>query len=260
MINDIQWIDSHAHLCEDNFNDDIDNVILRAKAANIVRILVITCGLDQVDKALALKKRYPMIDLALGLHPEDADDVTDQMLEKLDRYLVSNEFIAVGEIGLDHYWRKDNKDKQRELFIAQIALANKHELPILVHSREASQDTYQTLKENPVKRNGIMHCYSGSVEMAKEYVKLGYYISLAGPLTFKNAVNPVEVAKGIDINNLFIETDSPFMAPVPMRGKRNEPAFVAHVGCKLAEVKDIDSLLLSKQMLKNYKDLFGVNV
>ncbi len=143
------------------------------------------------------------------------------------------------------------------MFIAQIALANKHELPILVHSREASQDTYQTLKENPVKRKGIMHCYSGSIEMAQEYIKLGYYISLAGPVTFKNAVTPVEVARHVGIEHLFIETDSPFMAPVPKRGKRNESAYVAYVGEKIASLKEIENEEFIKQMNINYQNLFG---
>ena len=256
MENRVGWIDSHAHLCEESFNEDIDEVIQRAKAANITRILVITCGLDQVERALQLKQDYDIIDLAIGLHPEEADEVDDVMLDKLDKLLASKQFIAVGEIGLDHYWRKDNKDKQREVFIAQIALANKHELPILVHSREASQDTYQTLKENSVKRKGIMHCYSGSIEMAQEYIKLGFYISLAGPVTFKNAVTPVEVAQHIGIEHLFIETDSPFMAPVPKRGKRNESAYVAYVGEKIASLKEIENEEFIKQMNINYQTLF----
>ena len=257
MENKLGWIDSHAHLCEESFNEDINEVIQRAKDANITRILVITCGLDQVERALKLKQDYDIIDLAIGLHPEEADDVDDIMLKKLDKLLASKAFIAVGEIGLDYYWRKDNKDKQKEVFMTQITLANKHNLPILVHSREAAHDTYQILKEYPVKGKGIMHCYSGSIEMAQEYIKLGFYISLAGPVTFKNAVTPVEVAKKIDIKHLFIETDSPFMAPVPKRGKRNESAFVAYVGEKISELKGIEFETFIKQININYQNLFG---
>lgn len=256
-MNELGWIDSHAHLCEDNFKEDIDMVINNAINANVKRIMVIVCGLDQVDHGLALKKQYDIIDLALGIHPEDADEADDQMLVKLDLLLATKAFVAVGEIGLDYYWRKDNKVKQQALFDAQLKLANKHQLPVLVHSREAAQDTYTMLKAANVVRKGVMHCYSGSVEMAKEYVKLGYLISLAGPVTFKNAVLPVAVAKQLDIKDLLIETDSPFMAPVPKRGKRNEPAYVRFVGEYISALKGIDEAEFIKQLHINYQSLIG---
>ena len=162
--------------------------------------------------------------------------------------------MAIGEIGLDYYWEKDNHKSQQELFIKQIELAEKLNKPIIVHSRDALQDTFDIMKNYKVK--GVLHSYSGSIEMAKEFTKLGYYISLAGPVTFKNAVKPKEVATLVDIDKLLIETDCPYLTPVPFRGKRNEPMYVKHTGKYIAQLRNMDEKDLQKQLCVNYDNLF----
>ena len=254
------WIDSHAHLCEDNFMDDLNEVMNRAKTSNVKRIMVIACSIEQGYQALKLSELYKMLDIAVGLHPEDADSVNEGTYQQLESLLNTGKFSAVGEIGLDHYWRNDNKQIQNNVFIRQIELANKYNLPILVHSRDAASDTFNILKQHEVKRTGIMHCYSGSVEMAKEYLRLGFYISLAGPVTFKNAVMPKAVAQAIPVTSLLIETDCPFMAPQPMRGKRNEPSFVVYIGEEICRLKGITSNEFIDQLNINYQQLFKVKV
>ena len=258
MING--WIDSHAHLCEDEFKDDFFDVINRAQSSGVRKIMVIACSIKQGYQALKLCETYEMIDIAVGLHPEDADSVNEATYQQLETLLKTGKFSAIGEIGLDNHWRNDNKQIQNDVFINQIKLANKYSLPIFIHSRDAANDTFNILKQYPAAKAGIMHCYSGSVEMAQEYLKLGYYISLAGPVTFKNAVMPKAVAQAIPITSLLIETDCPFMAPVPMRGKRNEPSFVVYVGEEICRLKGITSTEFIEQININYQHLFKAKV
>ena len=250
----IGWIDSHAHLCEETYEQEIKEIIERAKENHVYRMMVIACNLSQGQRALQLKREYDVFDIAVGFHPEDADNITDEDLYQLEQMLQSGEFNALGEIGLDYYWRKDNKEKQIELFIKQIQLAQKYDLPILIHSRDAMQETYDILKQYP--SYGIMHCFGGSVEMMREFVKLGYMISLAGPVTFKNAVVPKEVAKEVSLDHLLIETDCPYMTPHPYRGKRNEPMYVAYTGEMIASLKQMDTAEVQIQLQKNYNHLF----
>ena len=162
--------------------------------------------------------------------------------------------VALGEIGLDYYWVSDNKEKQKELFIRQIQLANQLQLPILVHMRDATQDTIEILKQNPCI--GIMHCYSGSAETSKILLKMGFYLSFAGPLTFKNAKDAPEVCRQAPIDRIFVETDAPYLTPHPFRGKENEPAYVHLTFEKVCEIKEIDSQILMDQMKENYRRLF----
>ena len=254
------WIDSHAHLCEANFKEDLDEVIDKAQSVGVTRIMVIACSIEQGYQALKLRETYKMLDIAVGLHPEDADDVSEKTYQQLEELLSTGKFSAVGEIGLDYYWRNDNKQVQNDVFNRQIELANKYDLPIIVHSRDAASDTFNILKKHVVKNTGVMHCYSGSVEMAKEYLKLGFYISLAGPVTFKNAIMPKAVAQAIPLSSLLIETDCPFMAPQPMRGKRNEPSFVVYIGEEICRLKDVTSNEFIDQLNINYQHLFKVKV
>ena len=250
------WIDSHAHLMEDELYKDITGILNRALEAGVKRILVVCCTLEQAERAFALQEGYAFIDVGVGFHPEDANDIDEEDIIALEALLKRKKVSALGEIGLDYYWVKDNKEKQKKLFETQLKMAEQFQLPVLIHMRDASQDTYELLKQYPLTRGGIMHCYSGSSEMAKLFMDLGYYISFAGPVTFKNANNVKEVATGIPLERILIETDAPFLAPVPFRGKQNEPSYVIHTGKEICSLKGISEEKLQEEITKNYQRLF----
>jgi len=250
------WIDSHAHLIEDELYKDITGILDRALEAGVKRILVVCCTLEQAEKAFTLQEKCDFIDVAVGFHPEDANNIEEEDLLALEELLKRKQAIALGEIGLDYYWVKDNKERQKKLFETQLKMAQQYQLPVLVHMREASQDTYELLKQYPLTRGGIMHCYGGSSEMAVRFMELGFYISFAGPVTFKNAANVKKVAKTIPLNRLLIETDAPFLAPVPLRGKRNEPSYVIHTGKEICDLKEISEEKFKEEITKNYQRLF----
>lgn len=248
------WLDSHTHINDPIFNDDIDDVLLRMEE-NMVKKAMIVC-LNEQDflRALDLKKRNANFDIALGIYPGDVKNFDFKTIERMFELMQRPEVTAIGEIGLDYHWDSDNKPEQQAMFIKQIDLAKSMNKAIIVHSRSAIQDTYDILKAHPIK--GVMHCYSDSKEMAKELLKIGMYISLSGTVTFKNAKEPKEVAKIVPLDRLLIETDAPYLAPVPYRGKRNEPAFVRATGEFIAELLNIDELVLMENINQNYERLF----
>lgn len=249
-------LDSHAHLLSEEMAENFSEVIANAKEVGINRILVICSTIDEAKKALELKKTEDIIDIAVGYDHSTVDNLTENDWNELEDVIKNPNIVAIGEIGLDLYWRQDNFDLQKEAFIRQINLANKYDKPIIIHSREAIMDTLEILKTHPVNRTGVMHCYSSSVEMAVELIKIGYYISLAGPVTFKNARVPKEVAKTVPIERLLIETDSPYLTPEPYRGKRNEPKYIPYIADMLCELREIEKSELSKALFENYENLF----
>lgn len=248
------WIDSHCHIIDEAFSDDFDEIIKRIEENNIERCMIVCCYDHEYDKAIALAKMDSRFDVAVGIHPSDVKKLNDDIWNKFIEYSNNPYVKAIGEIGLDYYWDKDNKDDQKDIFIKQIEIANKLNKPILVHSRDAMQDTFDIMKKYPAK--GVMHCYSGSREMAKEFMKLGYYLSLGGPVTYKNANEPKEVAKIIDNDKILIETDCPYLTPVPFRGKRNEPSYVVYTGKYISELRNVDEDVLKDQLVSNYDRLF----
>ena len=248
------WIDSHCHIIDEAFNDDFDEIIKRIEENNIERCMIVCCYDHEYDKAIALAKMDSRFDVAVGIHPSDVKKLNDDIWNKFIEYSNNPYVKAIGEIGLDYYWDKDNKDDQKDIFIKQIEIANKLNKPILVHSRDAMQDTFDIMKKYPAK--GVMHCYSGSREMAKEFMKLGYYLSLGGPVTYKNANEPKEVAKIIDDDKILIETDCPYLTPVPFRGKRNEPSYVVYTGKYISELRNVDEDVFKDQLVNNYDRLF----
>lgn len=248
------WIDSHCHIIDEAFNDDFDEIIKRIEENNIERCMIVCCYDHEYDKAIALAKKDSRFDVAVGIHPSDVKKLNDDIWNKFIEYSRNPYVKAIGEIGLDYYWDKDNKDDQKDIFIKQIEIANKLNKPILVHSRDAMQDTFDIMKKYPAK--GVMHCYSGSREMAKEFMKLGYYLSLGGPVTYKNANEPKEVAKIIDNDKILIETDCPYLTPVPFRGKRNEPSYVVYTGKYISELRNVDEDVFKDQLVNNYDRLF----
>jgi TatD DNase family protein len=253
------WTDTHAHLAEADYDTDRDIVIQRAKAAGIGRIVLIGCGIAGAQRALALAETDALFKAVVGFHPEEALTISEQDWSIMEALMRHPNVIALGEIGLDFYWDKDpiHHQIQEAVFVRQLNLANQLNKPIVIHSRDAIQRTHDCLKHHPVNRKGIMHCYSGSLEMANAFIKLGYFISLAGPVTFKNAHVPVEVAMGIDVEHLLIETDSPYLAPHPYRGKRNEPAYVKVTAERIAELKNMTISDLEAKLEQNYSLLFN---
>ena len=248
------WIDSHCHIIDEAFSDDFDEIIKRIEENNIERCMIVCCYDHEYDKAIALAKMDSRFDVAVGIHPSDVKKLNDDIWNKFIEYSNNPYVKAIGEIGLDYYWDKDNKDDQKDIFIKQIEIANKLNKPILVHSRDAMQDTFDIMKKYPAR--GVMHCYSGSREMAKEFMKLGYYLSLGGPVTYKNANEPKEVAKIIDDDKILIETDCPYLTPVPFRGKRNEPSYVVYTGKYISELRNVDEDVFKDQLVNNYDRLF----
>jgi TatD DNase family protein len=254
----VGWIDSHAHLAYEEYDQDLPKIIANAKERNISRVMIVTLTEHETKKALALNDEYGMFDVAYGFHPSDIDKISDSGFSILESFLKDNKLRAVGEIGLDYYWHKDNKEEQKNVFIRQIELANKYNVPIIVHMRDSASDTLDILRKHRPVKGGIMHCYSGSLEMAFEYIKCGMYISLGGPVTFKNAHTPKEVAKGIGIEWLLTETDCPYLTPHPFRGKRNEPAMVELIGLEISRLREIEPDLLMEKIAENYNRLFEI--
>ena len=245
------WIDTHCHMNDEMYQADFDQYMQRASENGVGRALVICMNRPDLEYTFELQKRYPMLDIAFGYHPEDADKITEADLQYMDEILNDERIRAVGEIGLDYYWDKTYKDQQLELFVRQLQLAHKHRKPVSVHSRSAAQDTYDTLKKH-AKTGVLMHCFGESAEMMREYLKLGYYIAFGGVVTFKNAHTPRDNALNVPLDRLMIETDCPYMTPVPFRGKPNETAYVRYVGECIASLRNIEITALQQQLAANY--------
>ncbi|MBR2067385.1 MAG: TatD family hydrolase [Solobacterium sp.] len=253
-MEEIQYVDTHAHIFSEEYQDDFEEMLMRAKEKNVNQILIITLAKEECLKAIEFaqrdKERYKV---AYGIFPEDVKDVSEKDWQEFKELACREEVSCIGEIGLDYYWEKDEgiRALQREFFIRQIEFAKEVNKPFLVHSRDAIQDTYDIMKEH--RHHGLMHCYSGTKEMAKEFTKLGYYIALGGALTFKNARHSVEVCETIDEKYLLSETDCPYMAPTPLRGKRNEPSYIPYIVEKMAEVRGVSIEHMAKVINENYK-------
>jgi TatD DNase family protein len=252
--------DTHAHLNAEQFEEDAEQVIERAKEAGVSHIVVVGFDGVTIPKAIELAEAYDFIYAAVGWHPVDAIDMTDEHLQWLEELAAHPKVVALGEMGLDYYWDKSPKEVQHEVFRKQIRLAKKVKLPIIIHNREATQDIVNILREEGASEvGGIMHCFSGSVETAKQCIEMNFLISLGGPVTFKNAKKPKEVAAEIPMEKLLIETDCPYLAPHPYRGKRNEPSYVSLVAEEIARIKELSYEEVAKVTAENAKRLFGIH-
>ena len=230
------YIDSHCHLLKEYY-ENLDEIINKAKENKLEILIISGCDKKGIIEGLDIINKYENIYMTIGFHPSEANITSEEDLIWLETLIKDNKkILAVGEIGLDYYWVKDNKELQRTLFRRQLDIATRLNMPVVIHSREATQETYDILKEYNLR--GIIHCYSGSLDMAKEYIKLGYKIGIGGVVTFKNT-NLVEVVKEIDIKDITLETDSPYLAPTPYRGKQNSPEYIPIIAEKIAEIKEI---------------------
>lgn len=252
--------DTHCHLNAEDFKDDVKGYVERANQVGVHFLAVIGWDLVSSKKALDISSENDNIFAVIGIHPSDVFKAGPNDLVQIEQLVINKQVVAIGEIGLDYYWNKDKAEHeiQKKWFIDQINLANKYNLPIVIHMRDASQDTLDLLKLHPVKKGGIMHCYSASSEMAPEFIKLGFYISLGGPVTFKNAKEPKKVAEVVPLDRLLIETDSPYLAPHPYRGKANESSYLPLVLNEIASIRGISPDELEKQLLINSFKVFHV--
>lgn len=251
--------DTHAHLIEEDFDDDLDEVILRARSADVNHILNVSYDGESSVKGVDLANKEEGIYTSIGIHPHWAEELNDEVLEDLFLLAKKEKVLAIGEIGLDYYKSTSSREIQQKAFLAQIELANSLDLPVLIHDRDAHGDLFELIKNNRPKRGGILHCFSGSLELAQEGIKLGFYISFAGPLTFKNSRRLPEIAVKIPLEKIVIETDSPYLAPEPLRGRRNEPAYVVYVLEKLAELRQKNNTEMAEITFMNAKDILGLS-
>lgn len=233
-------IDTHAHIDLENYEGKIDDVIAKAQQNGVFQVVVPSVNSKSFKNIINLIEKHDSLYGALGVHPEDLEGFGGQVIEEIAELSKHPKIVAIGEIGLDYYWDKSNIEGQKEAFRMQIELAKRVKKPVLVHDRDAHEDTFKILKETNAAEVGVvMHCFSGSVEFAKECVKEGFYIALGGVTTFKNAKKAKEVAKTVPLDRLLLETDSPYMTPVPFRGKENEPAYVKYVAEEIANLRGI---------------------
>lgn len=253
------YFDTHAHLDDSKFREDQEQVIARAREAGLELIVNVGYNLQSARRTVAMTKKYDFIYGAVGMHPHDAKDLDGESLRELRRLAQEPKIIAIGEIGLDYHYDHSPRDVQQRVFRRMIDLARELKKPIVIHDREAHEDIFRILKEENAKEvGGIFHCYSGSWPMAKEAIEMGFYISIAGPVTFHNAKKTVEVVKEVPLEWLLIETDSPYLAPVPYRGKRNESAYVVKVAEMIAQIRGLDVEEVGRITTTNGKRAFNI--
>ena len=261
----MEFFDSHSHYNDEKFDEDREQIINDTYNAGITKFVCAGYNIKSSLDSLELSKKYDFIYSICGISPNDIPQTEQELWKSLDEItkLVQNnkskKLVAIGEIGLDYYWNKENKELQEQAFIKQIELANKLELPIVIHSRDASVDTINIIEENKVNKVGIFHCCQQNQEMIKNALRLGYYISLAGPVTFKNAKNSADIIQMIPMDKLLIETDSPYLAPEPNRGKRNDCRNVKYVAQRIADVKRITLEEVAKATYENAMRIFEID-
>ena len=249
------FIDTHCHLSKEDY-DDIDLVIKENKAAGVNKIIVSGCSKEWIDESLELSKKYEDVYVTLGYHPSEVDYVNDQLLEELRSCLNNNKVVGLGEIGLDYYYGKDNKKEQIDLFEKQLKIAEEMGLVVVIHSRDATEDTINCLKKYNVK--GVIHCFSGSVESAKIYVKMGYKLGIGGVVTFKNS-KLFEVVKEVGLENIVLETDSPYLAPTPFRGQKNSSKYIPLIAEHIANIMNTTIQNVADITTNNASNLFDLN-
>lgn len=247
------FIDTHCHVLSEYY-DNIDEVVNQCKKNNVNRIIVNGCDINSNKEVLELVSKYDIIYGAIGFHPTELDDFNDEYFEFLENNISNPKIVAIGEIGLDYYYDNTDKNKQKEIFKRQLDIANKYSKPIIVHSRNSIQDTYNILKEYNLF--GSIHCFSGSVEMAREFIKIGYKLGIGGIITYKNAKNIREVVKNIDLSYILLETDSPYLTPSPYRGKNNSPEYIPLIASTIADIKNISINDVSEVTTANAEEIF----
>lgn len=252
----MELFDTHSHYNDEKFELDREKIINQTYEAGITKFVCAGYNLESSREAIELANKYDFIYSICGISPNDLDDYNEENILAIKELAKSKKNVAIGEIGLDYYWNKENKTVQKQAFIEQINIANELELPIVIHSRDAVQDTIDLLKENPVNKKGIFHCAQLNKYLIEEGLKLGFYISFAGPITFKNSKNAAEIVSLVPNDKILIETDSPYLAPEPVRGTRNDSRNVKYVAQKIAELKGLPVEEIAQITYQNAKNIF----
>lgn len=251
--------DTHAHYDDDRFDEDRDSLLSLLHQEGVSYILNAAASPESLDTTMQLAEKYPFIYAALGIHPHDADKISEELLEKIKKLSSDKKVVAIGEIGLDYYYDNSPRDIQRYWFERQIELAKELRLPIIIHDRDAHEDTMNILKKADAKQvGGIFHCFTGSAQMALAAIKMNLFIAIGGPITFKNARKTIEVVEAVPLDKLLVETDCPYLSPEPYRGKRNNSGYLVHVIRKIAEIKGISESEVAETTLLNAKKVFGL--
>ena len=256
----MELIDTHAHLDDEKFAHDRAAVIERARESGVVKIITMGDSLDSSARSVALAEQFEPVYAAVGIHPEEAQPMTAATDEQIAAWAAQEKVVAIGEIGLDYYWEKDEERRalQRAIFVRQLDLARQLKLPVCIHDREAHGDMMKILKTEGRGLRGVLHCYSGSWEMAAELLKGDWYFGIDGPLTYKNAAKLPEIVQRLPAERILVETDSPYLSPMPFRGKRNEPAHVLYVAKKAAELRGESLEAFARATRENTRDLYGI--
>lgn len=257
----IEYFDSHAHYDDDKFDEDREKIIKDIYNEGVTKIISAGYSLNSSKSAINLANKYEFIYATCGISPNDIPESEaefDLELNEIKALSLNNKCVAIGEIGLDYYWNKENKEYQKNVFVKQINLANDMDLPIVIHCRDGISDTLEILKKHNVKRKGVFHCCMLNRELVKEALRLGFYISFAGPVTFKNSKNAAEIIKMVPDDRFFIETDSPYLSPEPNRGKRNDSRNLKYIAEKIAKEKDRDLEEIVELSYQNTIDFFGI--
>ena len=257
----MNFFDSHAHINDEKFDEDREEIIQKIKEEGITNFINAGYNLEGSKQSVELAKKHDFIYATCGISPNDIPQTEEELwidINEIKNLAKNEKVVAIGEIGLDYYWETENKELQKKAFIKQIEIANELNLPIVIHTREAVMDTLEILKNHKVEKGGIFHCCPLNRELVKEALKLGFYISFAGPVTFKNSKNADEIINLVPNDKMLIETDSPYLSPEPKRGKRNDSRNVKYVAEKIANVKEISLEEVAKVTFENARKIFNI--
>ncbi len=250
--------DTHAHYDDAQFDEDRDELLNSMQEQGVGVIVNVSAAYGSCEKVVDMVQKYPFMYAAVGIHPDEVGSLTEERFARMEELFQRDKVVAVGEIGLDYYWDNESHDLQKQWFIRQLDLARRRSLPVLIHSREAAADTMEIMKEHAAGLKGIIHCYSYSREMAREYVKMGFYIGVGGVVTFKNARKLKETVEEIPLTAIVLETDCPYLAPVPFRGKRNQSGYIRYVAEEIAEIKGVSFEEVVARTRENAREIYGV--
>lgn len=250
--------ESHAHYDSQQFDDDRDALLNSMQENGVGTIINSAADWDSVTEVVELAEKYPFVYAAVGMHPDEVGDLNEERFAFMKSQCQKEKVVAVGEIGLDYYWDNESHDTQKKWFIRQLELARELDLPVIIHSRDAAADTLEIMKEHAKGLRGVIHCFSYSKELAREYVKMGFYIGIGGVVTFKNGKKLKEIAEEIPLDRILLETDCPYLAPVPFRGKRNSSLYIPYIAQEIANLKGITYEEVVAQTEENGKRLFGI--
>ena len=250
--------DTHAHYDDDQFDNDREELLATLPEQGVSTVVNVGASLNGCRASMEFAKKYPYFYAAVGVHPDACGELNEETFAELEKWCQEEKVVAIGEIGLDYHWDVEPREVQKEWFIRQIGLARKYNLPINVHSRDAAEDTFQLIKEHAQGLKGIIHCFSGSKELAVEYVKLGFHIGVGGVVTFKNGKKMKQVVEAVPIERIVLETDCPYLAPEPYRGKRNNSSYIRHMAEEIANLKNMACEEVLAQTEKNAKEVYGL--